>query len=151
FQMGRHSFRIVNGEGIHVYRRVQAPRRASRDQAGAFDPTTRVSTGVPGLDELVNGGYFLGSTTVVAGISGVGKSVMALQYIAEGARRGERSLMLTLDEQVSQVLRNATSVGIDLLPWIEQGVVRIEYDPPQEIEWISISGRSSESSKSLSR
>src|SRR5262249_49775980 len=107
FQMGRHSFRIVNGHGMHVYRRVQAPRMASRERAAAFDPTTRVSTGIPGLDELVNGGYFVGSTTVVAGISGVGKSVMALQFIAEGARRGERSFMLSLDEQVPQIIRNA--------------------------------------------
>ena len=106
FQMGRHSFRIVDGRGIEVYRRVQAPR-ASRDQAAAFDPRTRITTGIPGLDPLVNGGYFVGSTTVVAGISGVGKSVMGLQYLAEGARRGERSLMLSLDEQVPQVIRNA--------------------------------------------
>src|SRR6185503_8207937 len=84
FQMGRHSFRIVDGHGVQVYRRVQAPRRSSRDRAAAFDPSTRISTGVPGLDEVVNGGYFLGSTTVVAGISGVGKSVMGLQFIAEG-------------------------------------------------------------------
>jgi len=134
FQMGRHTFRIVDGHGIQVYRRVQAPRRPSRDRASAFDPNTRMTTGVPGLDEIVNGGYFLGSTTVVAGISGVGKSVMALQYIAEGARRGERSLMLTLDEQVPQVLRNAASLGIDLTPSIDQGLVRLAYDPPQEIE-----------------
>jgi len=55
-------------------------------------------------------------------------------YIAEGARRGERSIMLTLDEQVPQVLRNAKSIGIDLQPWIDQGIVRVRYDPPQEIE-----------------
>ena len=134
FQMGRHSFRIVDGHGIEVYRRVQAPRKASRERAAAFDPTTRVSTGVPGLDPIVNGGYFLGSTTVVAGISGVGKSVMALQHIAEGARLGERSLMLTLDEQVPQVLRNAASIGIDLQPAIDEGLVQIYYDPPQEID-----------------
>ena len=132
--MGRHTFRIIDGHGIQVYRRVQAPRPARRDRAAAFDPTTRVSTGIPGLDDIVNGGYFLGSTTVVAGISGVGKSVMALQFIAEGARHNERSLMLTLDEQVPQVLRNARSIGIDFEPWIDQGIVRLEYDPPQEIE-----------------
>jgi circadian clock protein KaiC len=114
YQMGRHSFRIVDGHGVEVYRRVQAPRKADRDRAAAFDPSTRVSTGVPGLDALVNGGYFLGSTTVVAGISGVGKSVMACQFVAEGARLGERSLMLSLDEQVPQILRNAASIGIDL-------------------------------------
>ena len=134
YQMGRHSFRIIDGLGIQVYRRVQAPRPQSRDRAAAFDPTTRISTGVPGLDAIVNGGYFLGSTTVVAGISGVGKSVMGLQFIAEGARRGERSLMLTLDEQVPQVLRNANTIGIDLQPFIDQGLVQLYYDAPQEIE-----------------
>ncbi|MFN2444535.1 MAG: ATPase domain-containing protein [Vicinamibacterales bacterium] len=132
FQMGRHSFRIVDGYGVEVYRRVQAPRR--RDRAAAFDPTSRVSTGIPGLDEIANGGYFLGSTTVVAGISGVGKSVMALQYVAEGARRGERSVMFSLDEQIPQILRNAATIGIDLQAEIDRGVVRLYYDPPQEIE-----------------
>src|SRR3989441_8554301 len=134
YQMGRHRFGIVTGRGIELYRRVQAPRAASRDRAAAFDPSTRATTGVPGLDEVVNGGYFLGSTTVVAGISGVGKSVMELQYIAEGARLGEPSLMLTLDEQIPQVLRNAKSIGIDLQTHIDRGVVQLYYDPPQEIE-----------------
>ena len=134
FQMGRHSFRIVDGHGIQVYRRVQAPRRPSRDEAAAFDPSTRVTTGIPGFDELVNGGYFLGSTTVIAGISGVGKSVMGLQFIAEGARRSERSLMLSLDEQVPQIIRNANSIGIDLQALIDSGLVRAQYFTPQEID-----------------
>ena len=134
FQMGRHTFRIVDGRGMEVYRRVQAPRRPSRDEAGAFDLTTRVTTGVPGLDALVNGGYLLGSTTVVAGISGVGKSVMGVMYMAEGARLGERSLMLSLDEPVAQVIRNAKSIGIDLQAHIDSGLVRVQYDSPQEIE-----------------
>ena len=134
YQMGRHSFRIVDGQGIEVYRRVQAPRATRRDSAAAFDPKTRVTTGVPGLDELVNGGFFLGSTTVMAGMSGVGKTVMGLHYIAEGARRGEHSLLLSLDEQVPQLMRNAAAVGLDLQPAIDRGVVRLYYDPPQEIE-----------------
>ncbi|HEX5004983.1 MAG TPA: ATPase domain-containing protein, partial [Gemmatimonadales bacterium] len=83
FQMGRHTFRILDGQGVRVYRRVQAPRPPSRDRAAAYDPETRVSSGIPGLDPIVNGGYFVGSTTVIAGISGVGKSVMGLQFIAE--------------------------------------------------------------------
>ena len=133
FQMGRHTFRIIDGQGIQVYRRVQAPR-INRDRAAAFDPDTRAPTGIPGLDELVNGGYYPGSTTVVAGISGVGKSVMALQYIMEGAKRGERSLMLSLDEQVRQIERNAASLEMDLKGAMDSGIVRVEYEPPQEIE-----------------
>ena len=134
FQMGRHSFRIVDGTGLEVYRRVQAPRPSSRDREVSFDSERRATTGIPGLDPIVNGGFFHGSTTVVAGISGVGKSVMALQFIAEGARRGERSLMLSLDEQRPQIFRNARSIGIDLQPLIDRDLVRVEYEPPQEIE-----------------
>jgi circadian clock protein KaiC len=134
FQMGRHSFRIVNGHGIEVYRRVQSPRATGRDRASAYDVHTRLPTGVPGLDELVNGGYFPGSTTVAAGISGVGKSVMALHFIAEGARRGEHSLLLSLDEHIPQVLRNAATIGLDMQAAIDRGNVRLYYDPPQEIE-----------------
>lgn len=134
FHMGRHTFRIIDGQGVQVYRRVQAPRKGSRDQAAAFNPDARVSTGIPGLDELTNGGYFLGSTTVVAGISGVGKSVMGLQFIMRGAELGERSLMLSLDEQVPQIQRNASSVGFDLEAAIKSGVIRVEYEAPQELE-----------------
>lgn len=134
YQMGRHAFRVLDGKGIQVYRRVQAPRPPSRDFAAAYDTSTRTSTGVPGLDEITNGGYFIGSTTVVAGISGSGKSVMGLQFIAEGARRGERSLMITLDEQVEQVERNAASIGLDFKSEIDRGMIRVVYEPPQEIE-----------------
>ena len=134
YRMGRHSFSIVDGTGIEVYRRVQAPRDPARDEAAAYDTSTRVTTGVPGLDEMMNGGYFLGSTTLVVGITGSGKSVMALQYVAEGARLGERSVMLTLDEPRAQVLRNAASIGIDLKTSIDKGLVRLVYDRPQEIE-----------------
>ena len=84
YALGRHSFRIVNGQGLEVYRRVQAPRGVQREGGAAFDATSRVATGIPGLDELVNGGYFVASTTLVVGISGAGKSVMALQFIAKG-------------------------------------------------------------------
>src|SRR5207249_1564274 len=126
--------RIVDGHGLEVYRRVQVPPDLTRELAASFDPNTRISTGVPGLDEIVNGGYFLGSTTLVVGVSGVGKSVMGLQYIAERARRGDRGLMLSLDETPAQIQRDAKSLGIELEPEITRGLVRVQYDTPQEIE-----------------
>ncbi|PYN86674.1 MAG: hypothetical protein DMD89_37380 [Candidatus Rokuibacteriota bacterium] len=134
YALGRHSFRIVNGQGLDVYRRVQAPRSLQRERGAAFDPTSRVATGIPGLDELLNGGYYVASTTLVVGISGAGKSVMALQFVAEGARRGERSLMITLDEPPAQVLRNAQSIGIDLQSLIDRRLAHLWYEPPQEFE-----------------
>src|SRR5205085_847065 len=83
-------------------------------------------------DALDPRGYFRGSTTVVGGISGAVKSVMPLHYIAEDSRVGERSLLLSLDEQVPQVLRNAASFSIDLQPAIERCVVWLYYDAPHE-------------------
>ena len=77
------------------------------------------------VDELLSGGYFEGSTTLVAGISGVGKTVMALQFLAEGARRGQVGLMVTLDEPQDRMIRNATTVGIDLQREIDRGTVDI--------------------------
>ncbi|HWF11563.1 MAG TPA: ATPase domain-containing protein [Bryobacteraceae bacterium] len=133
YQMGRHTLQILDGNGLRVYRRVQALTQP-RDTAATYDPSERISSGIPGLDELVNGGYFVGSTTVVAGISGVGKSVMGIQYIAEGARRGERCIMLSLDERVPQIIRNARSIGVDLQKEIDRGLIHLEYDSPQEIE-----------------
>jgi circadian clock protein KaiC len=88
YQMGRHTFRIVDGQGVEVYRRVQAPRGFEREAAAAYDTSRRITTGIPGLDPLLGGGMWPGATTLVVGVSGVGKSVMALQYLAEGARQG---------------------------------------------------------------
>jgi len=134
FQMGRHTFRIVNGHGLEVYRRVQAPRGPEREGAAAYDISRRLTSGVPGLDELLGGGMWPGATILVVGVSGAGKSVMSLQYIAEGVRQGQRGLMVTLDEPAAQVLRNASAIGIDLQSYIDQGAVQLWYDPPQEME-----------------
>src|SRR5437667_205835 len=106
------------------------PAFGNSNNSGARDPRDALHS----LDEMLSGGYFVGSTTLVVGVSGVGKSVMSLQYVAEGARLGERSLMLTLDEPPAQVLRNAASIGIDLQGAIDRGAVQLYYDPPQEIE-----------------
>jgi circadian clock protein KaiC len=134
YLLGSHSFRIVNGHGLEVYRRAQAPHDTGQVHASTTEVTARVPTGIDGLDELLDGGYFVGSTTLVAGISGVGKSVMALQFLAEGARRNERGLMVTLDEPVAQTIRNAATIGIDLPREIERGLIDVWYQSPQEME-----------------
>ena len=110
------------------------PRVRRVDSTALGDLTARITTGVEGLDGLLNGGYYVGSTTLVVGISGTGKSVMGLQFIAEGARRGERSLMVTLDEPMAHVIRNASTIGIDLPGEIERGMVRLWSESPQEME-----------------
>ena len=131
--LGSHSFRVVNGHGLEVYRRAQAPYQVE-DQVGSADATEHVSTGVAGLDQLLNGGYFRASTTLVTGISGVGKTVLGLQFIAEGARLGEHSLMVTLDEPQNQLIRNAATIGIDLPRQIDRGMIEVWYQSPQELD-----------------
>src|SRR2546425_6534142 len=80
YALGRHSFRTVNGQGPEGYRRVQAPRSLQREgsASAAFDTTSRVPTGIPGLDELVNGGEFAAGTTAVGRVFGGGGNVMGL-------------------------------------------------------------------------
>jgi circadian clock protein KaiC len=134
YQLGSHSFRIVNQRGLEVYRRAQAVADRDWIPAGTADVTARVPTGVDGLDDVLNGGYFVGSTTLVVGISGVGKTVMGLQFLAEGARRGERGLMVTLDETQTRMIRNAATLGIDLRHEIDRGLLDVWYEPPQEME-----------------
>ena len=134
YLMGSHSFKIVDQQGLVVYPRVQMPRVRRVDSTALGDLTARITTGVEGLDGLLNGGYYVGSTTLVVGISGTGKSVMGLQFIAEGARRGERSLMVTLDEPMAHVIRNAATIGIDLPAEIERGMLRLWSESPQEME-----------------
>src|SRR6202051_574564 len=101
---GKHTLRITAGKGLQVFRRVQAPVVRNLDQ-----PTStakRSVIGVPALDDLIGGGLFDGSTTMVVGISGAGKTVLATQLLLEGAKGGKRGLLISLDEHPSQIVRH---------------------------------------------
>jgi circadian clock protein KaiC len=134
YLLGAHSFRVVNGRGLEVYRRAQAVPDQDTVPTGTSDVTARVPTGINGLDEILHGGYFVGSTTLVVGISGVGKTVIGLQFLNEGASRGEPGLMVTLDETQTRMIRNAATIGIDLRGEIDRGRLDVWYAAPQEME-----------------
>ena len=74
----------------------------------------KVKTGVPGLDEMLEGGLIPGRTYVVSGTSGTGKTTLALQFLLEGSKQGERVLYVSLDEPPNEVRRNMMSYGWDL-------------------------------------
>jgi len=85
----------------------------------------RVSSGVPRLDTMLGGkGYFRGSTVLVSGTAGSGKTSLAAHFAAAACQRGERSLHLTFEESPSQLLRNMRSIGIDLEPWVKKGLLQ---------------------------
>lgn len=74
----------------------------------------RVGTGVPRLDSMLDGGYYRGSTVLVSGTAGSGKSSIAAHFADAFCRRGERCLYLSFEESPDQIIRNMRSIGIDL-------------------------------------
>lgn len=88
-------------------------------------PRDRVSLGIPRLDEMLGGGPFRGSTLLVTGTAGSGKSTIAAHAAAAACARGERALYVSFEESPAQIVRNMTSVGIDLQQHIAQGALRL--------------------------
>ena len=85
----------------------------------------RVSTGIPRLDHMLGGGLFRGSTLMVSGTAGTGKTSLGAHVLNSACARGEHALMVLLEESPDQVLRNMRSLGLDLRPWVEAGLLRI--------------------------
>lgn len=90
-----------------------------------------ISSGVPGLDEMFKRrGWYRGSSVLLTGTAGTAKTTLAASFAAETCRRGERCLYFAFEESPAQLLRNMRSVGIELQPFIEQGLLRIEASRP---------------------
>jgi circadian clock protein KaiC len=133
FDGGLHTLRITSGKGLEVFRRVQARSRDPEKQ-----PTSLAKSSVSGcgpLDTLLGGGVFAGSTTMVVGVSGVGKTVLGVQLLVEGAeKQNQRGLLVSLDEHPAQISRNAATLGLNLEKHIESGMIQVIYESPQELE-----------------
>jgi circadian clock protein KaiC len=87
-------------------------------------PATRVSTGVASLDEMLGGkGFFRGSSVLVSGTSGTGKSSISAEFASAACARGEKCLYFSFEESPDQIVRNMRSVGIDFKPWIQKGLL----------------------------
>lgn len=76
----------------------------------------KIKTGIPGLDQMLMGGLIPGRTYIVSGASGTGKTTLAMQFLLEGARRGERVLYVAIDEPPNEVRQNMRSYGWDIGP-----------------------------------
>lgn len=85
----------------------------------------RISSGIPRLDAMLGGqGFYRGSSVLVSGQAGTGKTSIAATFADAACRRGERCLYFLFEESESQLLRNMESIGIDLAPWVEKGLLR---------------------------
>ena len=133
YEAGKHTLRITGGKGLEVFRRVQIRARGLLAQPTSV--TKRSLIGCEPLDALIGGGIFDGSTTMVVGISGAGKTVLGVQLLLEGAlKQGKRGLLVSLDEHPAQILRNAETLDLNLKEQVDAGNIQVFYDSPQELE-----------------
>ena len=93
--------------------------------------TERVSSGIPRLDAMMGGqGYYRGSTVLVSGTPGSGKTSLAAHFAHGAARREERCLWFAFEESPSQIVRNMRSIGLDLGPAVRSGVLHFHAERP---------------------
>ena len=101
--------------------------------AGLDHPATneRVSTGIAALDEMLGGrGFIRGSSVLVSGTAGTGKTSLAASFADAACDRGERCLFFSFEESPDQLLRNMRSIGLDLGRWVERGLLWIHASRP---------------------
>src|SRR5687767_945967 len=85
----------------------------------------RISSGVPELDQMLGGqGYFRGSSVLVSGTAGTGKSTLCAHFADATCQRGEKCLYFAFEESPSQIIRNMRGIGINLQRWVDQGLLR---------------------------
>jgi circadian clock protein KaiC len=126
FKEGFHDMVIKRG-GVVVFPRLVASEHRVRFEKEAFP------SNVPGLDALLGGGLHRGTSSMIMGPPGTGKSTLALKYGYEAARRGEAVSFFIFDETLGTLVDRGQEMGMDLGPYVESGLVVIEEIDPAEI------------------
>lgn len=131
-RLGRHVYQITS-DGIVVYPRIET---LVPDEVAAEDDATRggdpIAFGIEELDRMMRGGVPHRSMTMLVGPTGAGKTLMGLQYLAEGLRRGEPGVYFGFHERPNALLRKAERMGLDLKGAVERGALQIVWQPVSE-------------------
>ncbi len=91
----------------------------------------RISSGIKALDDMLEGkGYYRGSTVLVSGTAGIGKTSTAAHFAEAACKRGERVLYFCFEESPNQLMRNMLSIGIKLEPWVRKGLLKFQATRP---------------------
>jgi circadian clock protein KaiC len=126
---GLHAFSI-NENGIQMYPRLLSPRVPP-----TYEPKIeRVNSGIVGLDDMIEQGFWRGSTTLVAGPSGSGKTILGLHFIREGALRGEPGLYVGFQENPLQMARIMLNLGWNVTELLDSGNFELMYQSPVEMQ-----------------
>lgn len=125
---GEIVFRITN-KGIELFPRLNPI--VSYQMYKHFEE--RISTGISGLDEMTGGGIPLGSTTLVSGSAGTGKTIIALHFVYAGLQCGEDIVYVTFEENPLQIIKRALHLGLDLQPYVDNGQLHMMHVSPIEL------------------
>jgi circadian clock protein KaiC len=125
---GLHAFSITV-DGIEVFPRLLTPKGAPSYTAR----TERVHTGIRGLDEMIAEGFWRGSTTLIAGPPGAGKTIVALQFISEGVLKDEPGIYLGFQENPTQLSRTMQNLGFPVEKLLTNGF-ELMYQSPVEVQ-----------------
>jgi len=126
FSAGYHDFMIAKG-GVQVF-----PRLVAAEHRKGYAEIS-LSSGIAELDQLLGGGIAAGSSTLVIGPAGTGKSLLILNYVAAAVARGERAALFVFDEEMGLLLSRAKSLGIDLAAMRDAGQLFIEQMDAAEV------------------
>ena len=126
---GLHPF-IIDDRGLTVYPRLESVVPAD---SPPWTPA-RARFGIPDIDVLLNGGLNVGTATLAAGTPGLGKTLLGLSFLAEGARRGERGLFAGFTENEVQLRAKAATFGMDLAAAEAAGLIELLTVPPHDLD-----------------
>ena len=124
---GLHTFRITDA-GVQVFPRIPEQQAQRRPQSAR-----RLSSGVPGLDEVLGGGFPAGDAVMLAGPAGSGKTTFATQFVADGLRRGEPAVIVVFEEYPEEYLARAAARNQDLEHAIGTGLLKVIYLRPLDL------------------
>lgn len=130
FLEGDHLYQI-SGSGLSVYPRCEVAFQSWVDPLHVVS-AERAGLGNPGLDRMLGGGLRRGSTALALGSSGCGKTVLGMQFLAEGARRGEKTLHFGFFETPAALIFKGEQLGWPLRAWLESGHQHILWQSPAE-------------------
>lgn len=127
FRGGTHDYVIKSG-GIHIF-----PRLVSADYGEATYQAERLSSGLPEFDELVGGGLDRGTSTLILGPAGSGKSTIALRFALSAAEQGKRVAIYNFEESTHNLIQRATALKMNLTPYLKSGHLTIRKVDPAEL------------------
>lgn len=131
FIEGQHAFDITTS-GVTVFPRLESlPRSFSGDDQ---TPRTELSTGIASFDRMLEGGLLSGSTTLVVGAAGSGKTSFGMHFMGEGARAGEPGMIVAFHDSAGRLIERANSIGLQLASAVDSGLIHIQTRSTIELE-----------------